>query len=345
MRVSRTVPTTLTEAKRVESKLLQELIHGKFEILKKSHDPKFKEYAEEYLKTVTWQKSFSRTELSVQHLVRFFGNKRLTEITTQDFINYRIERLRSVSVATVNRERSAMLRMLNLAIKDEGSAIQKNPLTDVKQFKEPPAENRMLTKDEYFKLLKAAPEYFRRIIFMACNTGMRKMEILDLQFGQVRIWPGGGGEIELLDTKSDEKEYVPLNDDVVDMIIMIAQERNIDVFNMKEKDREKFVFLSKYRKKLLSVRKPMYYTFSKAGIDQRPFHTFRHFWTKMMFEAGNDPATIQKVGRWRDFETMLRYCYTTREEEQAAVRKLSLKLKDQTPKKISLRQYSGNKEN
>jgi hypothetical protein len=62
----------------------------------------------------------------------------------------------------------------------------------------------------------------------------------------------------------------------------------------------------------------------------------------MMFEAGNDPATSQKVGRWRDVETMLRYCYTTREEEQAAVRKLSSKLKDQTPKTIPLRQYGGN---
>ena len=34
------------------------------------------------------------------------------------------------------------------------------------------------------KILDAAPQYFQRIVFFACNTGMRKMEILDLQFKQ-----------------------------------------------------------------------------------------------------------------------------------------------------------------
>jgi hypothetical protein len=34
LRVCRTVPTTMTDAKRVESRLLHELINGKYEILK-----------------------------------------------------------------------------------------------------------------------------------------------------------------------------------------------------------------------------------------------------------------------------------------------------------------------
>ena len=345
IRVSRTVPTTFTEAKRVESKMLQDLIQGKYEILRKANDPIFQRICRAYyLQTVTWQKSFSRTELSVRHLVKFFGSKRLTFITTNDFIQYRMERMKQVSVATINREHSALLRMLNVAIKNEDYAIQKNPLRGVKQFKEPPAENRILSRDEYFQLLEAAPEYFRRILFMACNTGMRKMEILNLTFRQVRLWADGGGEIELLDTKSGEKEFVPLNHDVADMIQGIAAERKIDLNASKRGLEEQFVFLSKYGKRLQSVRKPMYYTFRNAGIEQRPFHTFRHFWTKMMFEAGNDPATIQKIGRWRDFETMLRYCYTTRAEEQDAVNRLSEKLKDDTPKFLDLWQYSGNGE-
>lgn len=76
----------------------------------------------------------------------------------------------------------------------------------------------------------------------------------------------------------------------------------------------------------------MAYTFKRAGVELRPFHTFRHFWTKMMFEAGVDPYTIQKVGRWRDFETMLKYCYTTRPQEHEAVNKLSRQLNKENGK-------------
>jgi hypothetical protein len=43
---------------------------------------------------------------------------------------------------------------------------------------------------------------------------MRKMEILNLKFKQIRIWMKGG-EIELTDTKSGKREFVPINDDII----------------------------------------------------------------------------------------------------------------------------------
>lgn len=61
----------------------------------------------------------------------------------------------------------------------------------------------------------------------------------------------------------------------------------------------------------------------------------------MMFEAGNDPATIQTVGRWRDFETMLKYCYTTKAQEHEAVGKLSEHLGKKGAKILPWRGYSG----
>ena len=94
-------------------------------------------------------------------------------------------------------------------------------------LQEAPAEDRTLTVDEYYRLLDAAPEYFRRIIFFACNTAMRKMEILNLQFKQIKIWMKGG-EIELTETKSGEREKVTLNLEVIALLKQIAKERKID---------------------------------------------------------------------------------------------------------------------
>jgi len=159
---------------------------------------------------------------------------------------------------------------------------------------------------------------------------MRKMEILSLTFGQVKMYISAA-EIELLNTKSGAKEYVPLNQEVIELLQEIAAERNVDLRKPALEDKKKFVFTGKRGERLKSVRKPMERTFRKAGVELRDFHTFRHFWTKMMFEAGNDPYTIQKVGRWRDFKTMLRYCYTSRPEEHAAVNKLSNHLVKEEP--------------
>jgi integrase len=103
-----------------------------------------------------------------------------------------------------------------------------------------------------------------------------------------------------------------------------------------------YVFRGLKREKLNSIRKPLERTFVESGVEPRPFHTFRHFWTKMMFEAGVDPATIQKIGRWRDFQTMLRYFYTTRPQEHEAVNKLSTQLSKKKPTILKMRQYSGN---
>jgi hypothetical protein len=132
VRVSRTVSTTLTEAKRVESKLLHDLINGKFEILKKTNDPLFKQYAKDYEDSVLWQKSWRRTKQHIEQLNKFFRQKRLSSITAQDFINYRTFRLQTVSPTTANRERSCLLRMLNLAINSDNFRINKNPLKNIR---------------------------------------------------------------------------------------------------------------------------------------------------------------------------------------------------------------------
>jgi integrase len=345
MRVSRSVPTTITEAKRVESKILQDLIHGRFEILKNRKNPTFRQYAEDYKKSVTWQKSYGRTVISIRHLIDYFGNKRLTEITTHDFSDFRTKRIeQGVGSGTINREHACLLRMINLAIQSEDYLISKNPLKPIKFLKEKPVENRELTIEEYHKILDAAPRYFQRIIFFACNTGMRKMEILNTQFKQIRLWHGGA-DIELLDTKSGEKEYVPLSEETFELVCNISYERGFDLNNMTDEEKEQYIFTGLKGQRLKSVRKPMITTFKRAGIELRLFHTFRHFWTKTMFEAGNDPAYIQKVGCWRDFKTMLKYCYTSRSQEHEAMNKLSQYISKKPAKIVDMRQYNGNANN
>lgn len=73
--------------------MLQDLIQGKYETFRKTENPTFSEYANRYIKSVKWQK---RTVQIVENLVKFFRKNRLTQITTQDFIDYRTMRLETV---------------------------------------------------------------------------------------------------------------------------------------------------------------------------------------------------------------------------------------------------------
>lgn len=212
--------------------------------------------------------------------------------------------------------------MLNLASMSTNYTIRENPLKGLKMLEEAPAEDRTLTVDEYYRLLDAAPEYFRRIIFFACNTAMRKMEILNLQFKQIKIWMKGG-EIELTETKSGEREKVTLNLEVIELLKQIAKERKIDLDSMIDEQKNEYVFTGMKGQRLFSVKKPMIRTLKNAGIEPRPFHTFRHFWTTEMFRTGVDVAKIKNLGRWKDFKTLLRYCHSYRLDEQEAVDQLS----------------------
>jgi hypothetical protein len=42
-----------------------------------------------------------------------------------------------------------------------------------------------------------------------------------------------------------------------------------------------------------------------------------------MFNAGVDVGKIQKIGRWKDMKTMLRYCHSYKSEEREAIESLS----------------------
>ncbi len=321
VRIKRVVRTTLTQARRIESEILQKLISGEYESLKQKENPLFRDYAGEYLKEVHWQKSFRRTKQLVELLIKEFSGKRLTEITTKDFLRYRGRRLETISNATFNREHSCLQRMLNVAVSDEAFLISKNRLNAIKKLPEAPVENRELTPEEYQKLLKAAPEYFRRIMFFACNVGTRLQETLGLQFKQVKIHDFGA-EIELIKTKSGKRETIPINKGVVQLLDVIAQERRTNLKFMTEEQREQYVFPGLRSERLKSVRKPMQRTFKDAAIPYKDFHTFRHFWTTEMFNAGADVLEIKKIGRWGDLKTMLRYCHKRRIQEYDAVNKL-----------------------
>jgi integrase len=91
-----------------------------------------------------------------------------------------------VNPGTVNREVGLLRSMLNLAV--EWFDLD---LKSIKygMAKEEPKE-RILTEQEIRRLIENSEAPLRHIILVALNTGMRKSEILNLEWDQVNLEEG-----------------------------------------------------------------------------------------------------------------------------------------------------------
>ena len=190
--------------------------------------PKFKEFSETYLKTVSiHKKSYDRETWFIKSLVAFFGESKLCKIERTKVLEYRVTRLKTVSKATVNRELSVLRHMFNVAI--DQNMVATNPARGgigMKAFKEQGRE-RYLEMSEIEALLTAIQarivknssdkmrasarkswQYLHTAVVMALHTGMRKGEILGLRWVNVN-WERK--TLLLLDTKNGESRRLPID--------------------------------------------------------------------------------------------------------------------------------------
>ena len=100
--------------------------------------------------------------------------------------------------ATVNRDLAILKHLMNTAI--AWGYLYENPAKPVKLLRENNARLRYLTKDEIDRLIDAAHTQLRPIITLAVNTGMRRGEIFDLQWGEIDL---KNRVIDVLDTRME----------------------------------------------------------------------------------------------------------------------------------------------
>ena len=119
------------------------------------------------------------------HLLPFFSEMLLLDITTSAIRRYRQERnrQRKLTAATVNRDLSVLRRILYWSV-EEGYLLS-NPLGRLRMERERRTKKPVMSVAEEMKLLAAAPEHLQRIILCALDTGMRRGEILNQLFEDI----------------------------------------------------------------------------------------------------------------------------------------------------------------
>ena len=182
---------------------LREVLKARAEgrYIRKSPDIKttIKDLVEGYMKSpkpkIRDREAYNRDiQGRLNRLLLFFGDRPLKDITHELEEEYRQKRLSEPSgrnpgnltkPATVNRELACLKVLFNWA-KDNGRA-ESYPFKKGHMLKENNERNRILSPDEYNRLMSHSPAHLQPIIKLAYYSAMRQGEILKLTWGKVDL--------------------------------------------------------------------------------------------------------------------------------------------------------------
>jgi len=307
-RIREKVGPSKKQAKDVLNKRKTQIAEKKFLDVKRNENISFSEFSNYFLENYSKvnKRSWKRDQLSIKHLKKFFGNKKLYEITPQDIENYKKKRLEDgVKHSTINRELACLKTMFNKAV--EWEKLNTQP-PKIKLYKVNNQRIRYLTSDEEKKLLELFSEPLKSIILIALNTGMRRGEIINLKWVDVYIKEG---KIIIQESKSKEKRIIPMNEIVKTVFINLLSTGGKEyVFENKEGKQYGVDYITHCFNKVVK----------KAGIKDFRFHDLRHTFASKLVMRGVNLKVVQELLGHKDYKMTLRYSHLSPEVKTQAVK-------------------------
>jgi integrase len=77
----------------------------------------------------------------------------------------------------------------------------------IKSFDEQPIRSRVLTPEEFERMVELSPDRLKPVSLCACDAGMRKAEILNLTWDRVGL-KAGFIRLKVIDTNTKEARYI-----------------------------------------------------------------------------------------------------------------------------------------
>ena len=275
--VHESIPGARTQAQalRAESQRREEIYEGKYNPVKKL----FSEFVDEIF--LPWstanKRSYREDDQRSVTLKNFFGEKHLRDIKPMMIEKFKRERLatptkhdteerpRPRTPASVNRDLACLSKILSMAFDNE--LIDSNPMRRVRLLKENGSRERFITADEEVKLfakLTGRRDHIRSVVTVALNTGMRRGEILDLQWEHVNFI---ARTIFIARSKTGKTRTIPMNDIVFEELKALKQDAGT----------RDFVFsVSKTGVNIDSIKTGWRNACAAAGLVDLRFHDTRH---------------------------------------------------------------------
>ena len=263
------------------------------------------------------KRSYDADVVNVRPLLAFFGKDRKAQTINREqvekFITWRQGQPKqhgggALKPATINRELAVLKTAFSRAVAN--TWIERTPCAGIKMLKENNIRSRILTDDEYSRLLFAAADHLKPIIRLAWGTGMRRGEILGLTWDRVDL-KGGWINLRPEDTKTNEGRKIPLSPELVSMFreVKAAKAGQIavavgPVFRQGD-PRTAFV-----------------HACQRAKIEDFHFHDLRHCFVTRSRREGYQDRRIMSITGHKTMSVFTRYDTVDREAEETELREI-----------------------
>ena len=284
----------------------------------------FEDLADNFLKDykINQKKSLAKAQRSVNHLKKSFERVRVPQITTpkiNEFIESRIND--GAANATINRELSALKRMLNLGAQQTPPIVDRVP--HISMLIENNVRKGFFENDEFLALRDALPGYLKGFVTFGYKSGWRVSEITGLRWSNVDlnkriVW------LEIGMTKNKEGRTIYLDDELM------------EIFNTQRSLQKRGEFIVPYvfpnRKGddgIRDFRRAWSTACQKAGIAKRLFHDLRRTAVRNMVRSGVPEGVAMMISGHKTRSVFERYNIVSDTDLIIAAQKQEVYLKTQ----------------
>ena len=286
-------------------------------------------------------KTSKQAILSLKAAFPSFLNMQLSEITAWEVEKLRTEmKLAKLKPASINRRLNTLKGCLSRAV--EWEIIPSHDLNKVKALKVDNSKVRYLDKLEEANLRTALrsrdqkikaernsanrfraernyelladlskqtfADYLEPVVLLAMNTGMRRGEILSLEWQNVDL-TNRNLTIISENAKSGKTRHIPLNTEAYETLKNWKQDSS----------KNGYVFTGQNGKPLLEIRKSWTSVLEEAKISNFRFHDLRHHFASKLVMASVDLNTVRELLGHSELTMTLRYAHLAPEHKAAAV--------------------------
>lgn len=293
-------------AEKIYGKTLADIEKGRF--FDKPKSIKMIEVVERYMKEVSPLKKGShvRNGEIEKHFRKFFDDVLLENVAPSLLSRYKAERLltisrkgRPVSPDTVRKELSLLRQIFNVAI-DEWELCKENPVRKV--IKSLPGEEkrvRYVLPEEAEKLRFTIPAWLKPIVIAACQTGLRRGNLLNLTIHQVDF---DLNRIVIGKTKNGAPINIAMTSIVRETLLALIRNRTVI---------SPYVFCDEQGKAYTPYKVSMAFkrACKKAGVTNLRLHDLRHDFATLMLRKTRNLVDVQHSLGHKDPRMTLRYAH------------------------------------
>lgn len=231
-----------------------------------------------------------------------FADLPLSRLTSAVIAQYRDDRLSEVSGPSVRRELSLLRHCLEVARREWGYPLTPNPVAQIKLPSPSRPRTRRLEGEEEARLLQAAQcgrsPYLGPLITLAIETGMRRGELLSLQWDNID-WTRRLAHLPL--TKNGHSRDVPLSTQAVAVLKALQTTQG-------QSDSRVFPQSAN------AVRQAWERLRQRVGLADFHFHDLRHEAVSRFFEKGLDTMAVATISGHREIRMLQRYTHLRPED-------------------------------